>query len=408
MIRENPLYRLPAATLPGVRWLRPGLGLAVVLIASACAATEGGPQLPSAAPRPGAAARSPFGPLIAGMPAYLKPGSVYGGAGPNMLAEPVKGDKSLVYVPNTKSNDVSVIDPRTYKVVDTFPGGPEPQHVVPSYDLRTLYVASSEVPAGGLVSIDPRTGKPGAFRGLEDVYNLYFTPDGKQAIVVAEAYQRLDFYDLTTWRKVRSARFPDCQGINHMDYSADGMIMLFSCEFANRMLVLDTRSLRKLREFTLTETPYGMPQDTRLTPDGQYFLVADMHADGVYVFDRKATRQTGFIRTGKGAHGIYFSRDGKRGYVTNRDEGSITVLDLATLRPTTTWRIPGGGSPDMGGLSADGKTLWLSGRYHDEVYAINSRTGKLLARIRVGRGPHGLTIWPQPGRYSLGHTANIR
>ncbi|SCL52988.1 40-residue YVTN family beta-propeller repeat-containing protein [Micromonospora eburnea] len=342
------------------------------------------------------------------MPAYPNPGNVYAGAGPNMLAEPVRADKALVYVPNTNSDDVSVIDPNTYRVVGTFPGGPEPQHVIPSYNLRTLYVASDEVPDGGLVPVDPRTGKPGAFRKLEDVYNLYFTPDGRQAIVVAEAYQRLDFYDLASWQRVRSVRFPECKGVNHMDYSADGKIMMFSCEFANRMLVLDTASLRKLREFTLPAATDGMPQDTRLTPDGQHFLVADMHANGVYVFDAQATRQTGFVPTGKGAHGIYFSRDGKLAYVTNRDAGSITVLDLATLKPATTWKIPGGGSPDMGSLSADGTTLWLSGRYHNEVYALRTSDGKLLARIPVGKGPHGLTIWPQPGRYSLGHTANIR
>jgi YVTN family beta-propeller protein len=379
-----------------------------LLVASACAAVDGAQPPPSAVRSPSSPVGSPFGPVVAGMPAYSRPGNVYAAAGANMLAERVKGDRPLVYVPNTRSNDVSVIDPTTYKVVDTFPGGPEPQHVVPSYDLRTLYVASSETPTGGLVAIDSRTGRPGSFRNLEDVYNLYFTPDGRQAIVVAEAYQRLDFYDLATWRRVRSVRFPACEGINHMDYSADGTIMLFSCEFANRMLVLDTLSLRQLREFTLTETPHGMPQDTRLTPDGRQFLVADMHAHGVYVFDAKATRQTGFIPTGTGAHGIYFSRDGKRGFVTNRDAGSITVLDLATMKPIATWRIPGGGSPDMGGLSADGQTLWVSGRYHDEVYVISTRNGKLLARIPVGGGPHGLTIWPQPGRYSLGHTANIR
>ncbi|MFI2711601.1 YncE family protein [Micromonospora sp. NPDC018662] len=357
------------------------------------------------------AAASPvgtFGPLVAGMPTYPAAGNVYAAAGPGQLAAQVRGDRALVYVPNTKSNDVWVIDPATYQVVDKFPGGPEPQHVVPSYDLRTLYVASSQIPRGGLVPIDARTGEPGSFRKLEDVYNLYFTPDGEQAIVVAEAYQRLDFYDVKTWQRVRSVRFPECGGINHMDYSADGKTMLFSCEFANRMLVLDTASLRKLRDFRLTETADGMPQDTRLTPDGQHFLVADMRANGVYVFDGGATRQTRFIRTGRGAHGIYFSRDAKLAYVTNRDEGSVTVLDLAGLKTRTTWRIPGGGSPDMGGLSADGKQLWLSGRYHDEVYVLSTETGKLLARIPVGRGPHGLTIWPQPGRYSLGHTGNLR
>jgi YVTN family beta-propeller protein len=365
------------------------------------------PLLWSHSPRPSLTGAA-FGPLLEGMPPYPSGGNVYAAAGPGMLSEQVRDDKPLVYVPNTGSNDVWVIDPATHRVVDRFPGGPEPQHVVPSYDLRTLYVGSSQVPDGGVVSIDPQTGRPGKFINLEDVYNLYFTPDGKAAIVVAEAYQRLDFYDPTTWRRVKSVRFPDCMGINHMDYSADGKTMLFSCEFANRMLVLDTATSRKLREFDLTEAADGMPQDTRLTPDGQHFLVADMHAHGVYVFDGNATRQTGFIPTGKGAHGIYFSRDGRVAYITNRDAGSVTTLDLATLKPTGTWRIPGGGSPDMGGLSADGKVLWLSGRYHDEVYALSTEDGRLLARIPVGQGPHGLTIWPQPGRYSLGHTANIR
>ncbi|MGW5669540.1 YncE family protein [Micromonospora sp. NPDC003776] len=382
---------------------------ALFLSAGLLACTDRAPTREAlTSPSAGTSAGRSFGPLVTGMPSYPAAGNVYAAAGPDQLAAPVRGDRPLVYVPNTKSNDVWVIDPATYKVVDKFPGGPEPQHVVPSYDLRTLYVASSQIPNGGLVPIDARIGKPGQFRKLEDVYNLYFTPDGKQAIVVAEAYRRLDFYDLGTWQRVRSVRFPECGGINHMDYSADGRTMLFSCEFANRMLVLDTASLRKLRDFRLTEASDGMPQDTRLTPDGQHFLVADMHAHGVYVFDGQATRQTGFIRTGRGAHGIYFSRDARLAYVTNRDEGSVTVLDLAGLKPTATWRIPGGGSPDMGGLSADGKQLWLSGRYHNEVYVLSTETGKLLARIPVGRGPHGLTVWPQPGRYSLGHTGNIR
>jgi len=89
-------------------------------------------------------------------------------------------------------------------------------------------------------------------------------------------------------------------------------------------------------------------------------------------------------------------------------EGSVSVLDLATLRPVAKWTVPGGGSPDMGGVSADGTVLWLTGRYHGEVYAFETATGKLLARIKVGTGPHGLLVWPQPGRYSLGHTGNIR
>ena len=86
----------------------------------------------------------------------------------------------------------------------------------------------------------------------------------------------------------------------------------------------------------------------------------------------------------------------------------VSVISFATERPVAKWRIPGGGSPDMGGVSADGKVLWVSGRYDASVYAISTVTGKLLAKIAVGRGPHGLCVWPQPGRYSLGHTGDMR
>jgi hypothetical protein len=89
------------------------------------------------------------------------------------------------------------------------------------------------VPTGGLVPIDPKTGKSGKLIPVQDVYNLYFTPDGAQGNVVAEAYTRLDYYDAKTWQPAGSLSFPECAGINHMDYSADGRTMLFSCEFAN-------------------------------------------------------------------------------------------------------------------------------------------------------------------------------
>jgi YVTN family beta-propeller protein len=94
--------------------------------------------------------------------------------------------------------------------------------------------------------------------------------------------------------------------------------------------------------------------------------------------------------------------------VSNRQEGSISVIDAATLTVARTWQIPGGGSPDMGGVSADGTVLWLSGRNDGEVYAIDVVNWTLLARIEVGDSPHGLAVFPQPGRYSLGHTGNYR
>ena len=160
-----------------------------------------------------------------------------------------------------------------------------------------------------------------------------------------------------------------------------------------------------------------MPQDVRASPDGKLFFVADMMADGVHVVDADAFQQVGFISTGIGAHGIYPSRDGKFLYVANRGtnkihgmpggKGSVSVIDFATRMVTKNWPIPGGGSPDMGNVSADGKYLWLSGRYDDVVYRFNTASGS-VDKVKVGREPHGLTVWPQPGRYSLGHTGNLR
>ena len=161
----------------------------------------------------------------------------------------------------------------------------------------------------------------------------------------------------------------------------------------------------------------SMPQDIRVSPDGKLFYVADMMADGVYVVDGEEFKQVGYIPTGVGTHGLYPSRDGTKLYVVNRGShdvrgrrrgpGSISVLDFATQEVVANWPIPRGGSPDMGNVSADGRFLWLSGRYDNVVYVIDTTMGG-VATIPVGTEPHGLTVWPQPGRYSLGHTGNMR
>ncbi|MEU5851262.1 hypothetical protein [Saccharopolyspora shandongensis] len=381
------------------------------LMAAACSDPEPDRQVLADVAAPAAVPAAPTQPradVLAGMPPRLDSRDVYAATRPGQLSEAMNGVRNLVYVPNSRDNTVSVIDPNTFKVVDTFPGGNEPQHVVPSYDLKTLYVTADKVPAGTLTPIDPKTGKPGTPLQVQDPYNLYFTPDGSSAIVVAEYYKRLDFYDPHTWQRQMELPVPDCAGVNHMDFTADGRLALVTCEFANKMIVLDVAGRRQVRTFQLDRVPNGMPQDSRLAPDGGTFYVADMMAGGVYLFDGAASQQIGFVPTGKGAHGIYFSRDSRRAFVANRGEGSVSVLDTRTNQPIGKWHIPGGGSPDMGGLSADGKQLWLSGRHHNEVYVFDTDTGHLLARIRVGAGPHGLTYMPQPGRYSLGHTSNFR
>ncbi len=330
---------------------------------------------------------------------------VYTFDGAGMLRGAARAARSLVYVPNSQSATVDEIDPRTFKVVRHFAVGVLPQHVVPGYDLTTLYVTNDL--GNSLTAIDPRTGKPGRTIAVEDPYNMYFTPNGRYAIVVAERLRHLDFRNAHTFALQHSLTVP-CSGVDHMDFSADGRYLIASCEFSGQLIKVDVKRERVIGVLSLPDGPGGMPQDVRISPDGRVFYVADLAAGGVWKVDGRRFKVTGLIRTGAGAHGLYPSRDGKDLYVSNRSAGSVSVLSFETRKVVETWRIPGGGSPDMGGVSADGKVLWLSGRYNSEVYAISTSTGQLLARIPVGSGPHGLCVWPQPGRYSLGHTDNMR
>jgi len=330
--------------------------------------------------------------------------SVYAHTKAGMFSPAVRGVPARVYVPNGKDNTVSIINPETYKVVRTFKVDQEPQHVVASYDLKTLWVASDKG-RQSLTPIDPQTRKPGRPIPTSDPYNLYFTPDGRYGLVVAENERRLNFTDPHSMQVQFSMPVP-CRGVNHMDFSADGRTLLAACEFSGDVLKIDLKSRRVTGLLHIG----GMPQDVKLSPDGRVYYVADMMANGVYLIDNSsnAPKQLGFIPTGKGAHGLYPSRDGTRLFITNRGEGSVSVLNFATRTLTARWKISGGGSPDMGSVSANGTQFWVSARYSDEVYVFDTRSGKLTHRIKVGHGPHGLTFFPQPGRYSLGHTSNYR
>jgi YVTN family beta-propeller protein len=338
-----------------------------------------------------------------GIPPLLDSHDVYAADRPGMLAPAVRRFPSRIYVPNSESDTVSVIDPGTYKVIDEFPVGALPQHVTPSYDLKTLWVDNDE--GNSLTPVDPATGKPGKPIPVTDPYNLYFTPDGRYAIVVAERLRRLDFRDAHSMQLHHALSVP-CPGVDHMDFTADGRYLVASCEFGARLIKVDVAHERLVGSLSLKQG--AMPQDVKLSPDGRVFYVADMMSGGTWVIDARSFQKLGFIPTGVGAHGLYASRDSRLLYVSNRDEGSVSVISFAKRKVVDKWWLPGGGSPDMGGVSADGKVLWLSGRYDAEVYAISTRTGKLLARIPVGSGPHGLCVYPQPGRYSLGHTGVFR
>jgi YVTN family beta-propeller protein len=331
--------------------------------------------------------------------------NVYAHTGVGMLTPVTRRARYLIYVPDSGGAGVYVINPKSYRVIDYFPTGTMVQHVVPAWDLRTLYATNDT--GNSLTPINPDTGRrAGPNIAVADPYNMYFTPDGRHAIVVEEAQQTLAFRNPHTFA-LQKALPVHCAGVDHMDFSADGRFALASCEFSGEMVRIDLRS-ETVNGYVQVG---GSPQDVKLSPDGRTFYVANrfvpkLGVSGVQLIDARTLRVVGFIRTRLDAHGLYISRNTQDLYVTNRAGGAVTVINFATRRIVAIWPIPG--TPDMGGVSPDGRVLWLAGRYSGAVYAISTRTGRVIARIPVGISPHGVCVWPQPGRYSTGHTGVMR
>ncbi|MGI8577971.1 MAG: YncE family protein [Nocardioidaceae bacterium] len=342
--------------------------------------------------------------LLPGMPPVLG-NNVYAAAAAGKVSSKLAHEPAYLYVPNSYGAPyTTVIDQRTHKIVRVLHTGTLSQHVTPSWDLTTLYVEASA--SNQLVAIDPHTGRIERRIPIARPYNLYFTPDGKQAVVMAEQDNAVVFTNPHTFKRIAVVKDHSCQGPNHADFSANGRFFVVTCEFSGSLLKISTLNHTVLGRLSLGAG--SQPQDIRLSPDGRTFYVADMGRSRLVRINWRTFTPQGYTAMPAMPHGIYPSRDGKHLYVSDRGAGEVSVVSLATNKIVDTWKIPGGGTPDMGGVSADGKVLWLSGRNDGYVYGWNTATGKLIARIKVGGSPHGLAVWPQPGRYSLGHTGNMR
>ncbi len=267
-----------------------------------------------------------------------------------------------VYVPNSVAGTVDVIDPNTYKVIDHFRVGRIPHHIAPAWDMSALYVDNEG--SSSLTVLNIHTGKPSGTIHIPYPYNLYFTPDGTKAIDVVERLQRIEFRDWRhSWKLLGTVGIP-WPGADHMDFSADGSYLMISTEFSGVVAKVDVKKMRLAGDVKVG----GLPIDVKLSPDGTVFYVTNQGTMGVSIIDPVAMKVIKFIPTGRGAHGLQVSRDTKSLYVSNRLEGSISVISFATREVVAKWWIRGGGSPDMLQLNPDGSRLWASGRYNATVY----------------------------------------
>lgn len=341
-------------------------------------------------------------------PTPVPTNNLYAGAGVGMFSPTVAAFPPRVYVPDEQHGTVVVIDPHTYKILFRYPVGDSPEHVTPDWDLQRLYVEASF--GGRLTVIDPATGRAIGHHTVPGPYNLYFTLDGRMAIVVLDSrlsgveyggHKQLYFYDRQTWHLIKALDVPYA-GADHLDFSPNGSYFLLSTEYTGWLVKIDVATMSIVKALHVG----GHPIDVRLSPDGRVFYVANQGTNGVSVIDGVHMRKLAFLRTGRGAHGLAISRDARRLYVTNRLAGSVSVIDFGKRKVVHTWRI--GGSPDMMAVSPDGTQLWISNCFGGTVSVVNAQTGNLITLIRVGGRPHGLAYFPEPGRISLGHNGIYR
>jgi DNA-binding beta-propeller fold protein YncE len=257
----------------------------------------------------------------------------------------------------------------------------EPHHWALTPDGASLIVGDSA--GNALLFFDPETGALQRRLMVADPYQLGFSPDGRFLVVNGLARNQIDVYESGTYKLVK--RFPIRSMPSHMAFAPDSGRVFVSLQGTNRLVAIDLRTMQMLWDKPVGNTPAGV-----LWHDGT-LLVADMGTDYLAEVDPADGRVVGHIVTGKGAHNLFASPDGKTIWVNNRVAGTITVLDAHSLQPVRTYTVSGG--PDDLAFAPDGK-VWVTRRFAESVAVLDPASGQ-LTMIDVGRSPHGIFLNPK-------------
>ena len=103
---------------------------------------------------------------------------------------------------------------------------------------------------------------------------------------------------------------------------------------------------------------------------------------------------TGRLQTGRGAHNFWPKGDGRHWFLTNRVEGTISLIDTQAMMVVASIRVPGG--PDCMDITPDGKELWVTQRFLRRIAIVDLATLKVTGSIPVGKSPHGVFILKAP------------
>ena len=283
-----------------------------------------------------------------------------------------------VLVMNSGEASLSVIDMASQRELKRIPVLREPHHVMLTPDKRELLVGDTV--ANEILAFDPNTFELRRRIPAADPYQIGFSPDGKYLVVNGLARAQVDIHDAVTFKLVN--RFPLKSMPSHMAFSPDSASVFITLQGTAKLAAID---LRALSVRWIAETG---PAPAGVLWNGGRLLVANMGSDDVWVLNAATGKTERKIRTGKGAHQLFPSPDGKLIYVNNRIDSTSVVLDPATLNVVRSYKLPGG--PDDIEFAPDGK-VWFTLRFVHKVAVLDPVSGQ-FSTIDVGRSPHGIFL----------------
>ncbi len=290
---------------------------------------------------------------------------------------PAARAEHIAFVLNSADASVSEIDIDTRKEIRRVPVLREPHHMALTPDGSSLVVGDTA--GNALFFFDPDTGALQRQITVSDPYQIFFSPDGRYFTVAGLARNQVDIYDGHSFALLH--RIPARSMPSHMNYKPDSSVVYVSLQDTDSLMAIETASGRVLWTTKVGKTPAGVLWH------GGKILVGDMGSDYVAVVDPADGHVERRVQTGRAAHNLFMSPDGRELYVTNRVAGTISVLDPATLGVERSYAVPGG--PDDISFAPDG-TIWAGLRFRQHVAVIDPRTGTYTT-IPTGRSPHG--IW---------------
>lgn len=309
-------------------------------------------------------------------------GAVFAGALWLGVALPAQAE--VVVVLNSGDATVTLIDKDTQKVLETFPIGKEPHHLIATPDDKSLIVANAV--GNDLVFLDPVTGKvQQRVPNIDDPYQVGFSPDQKWFVATGNRLDRVDVYRWDGHALKLARQFPLGRTPSHIAFTSDSRIAFITLQDSNQVAAIDLATLNVMWVMEAGSAPAGV----WVTPDQKYLLVGMTGADYVAVIDWRTRTVVKQIQTGKGAHNFRAVGDRRHLFLTNRVSGTISIIDQQTLSKVgdITGLPPG---PDDTELTADGKMLWVSCRWARSVALVDVATRKVVRTIRVGKSPHGI------------------